>query len=193
MSMRPLDPNSPFALPQDGFGIGTTQFGLPAPKKKGGMFANADWGQAIQAALNGYLAAGGNPAGQMNLRQMFEERQRKQQQAMQEQQYQRERGDKRDDFVFEQDYKAQHPEDDLAQMMRSAGIDPASPAGQQMYQQAVQNKVNPFTQMRVQNPDGSETLQFMRPPTVPTAPVGKLTPFVEGGPTQPASGGFLGS
>jgi hypothetical protein len=167
-------------------------FNMPAPK---GMFGGGGdkWKQALLAAAAGFMSrrspqvAGNLIGGLMDAEQL------KQRQALAEQQYQRERTDKRDDFIFEQDYRAQHQEpDEFTQLMQRAQIDPASEQGQALYLQFLQNKANPFTQMRVQNPDGSESLQFMRPPMAPTAPVGNLRPLGAGGAGAQPPRNFLG-
>lgn len=176
----------------------TTPINMPKPKPQGGMFGGGEGkfgiGQALIAALNGYLAGTGNPVGMQNMQMMqhMAEERRRHQQDLED--YARKRTDDRSDFTFEQDYKAAHQApDDFTQMMRAAGVDPDSEQGKALYLQAVQNKANPFTKMTVQNPDGSETMQFMRPPAPPrifqTLPPGAV-PINEGGPTPQASGGF---
>jgi hypothetical protein len=167
--------------------IFTQQFTQPPKQKSGGMFGNNGVGRAIAGMIGDFLLqrAGMQP---IYMPSVMQQRQA----AMEDARYGRERQDKRDDFTFEQDYRAQHQApDDFTQMMMAAGIDPNSEQGKALYLQAVQNKANPFTQMRVQNPDGSETLQFMRPPMAPPGPVGKLTPLGAGGPGLGGPGGFL--
>jgi hypothetical protein len=81
---------------------------LEAPKmKKRGMFGGVSIDPA--AGLAGFLAGLGNPAGQMALQAIHQRRMMEQQQALAAQQYAQDRQDKRDDFLFEQDYRAQHP------------------------------------------------------------------------------------
>jgi hypothetical protein len=83
---------------------------LPTKFSKGGMFGSGySFGQALSDGLNGYLAGMGNPVGQANIAAIHQRRMMEQQQALAAQQYARERQDKRDDFTFEQDYRAQHP------------------------------------------------------------------------------------
>jgi hypothetical protein len=165
---------------------------LPQMKPKGGMFGGGDWKSALAAALAGFSAGGGNPAGQMALQMLHQRLGQKRE----DQQYERRQADQWNMWQRQQEYQQQHQgPDPLAQMMQQAGIDPASPQGRQMYQQALQNKVNPFVAVTRQNPDGSEVREFMRPPQVPTAPVGGLTPIddEEGGPRPLGVGGFPGS
>lgn len=180
----------PFAVPEIS-GIAPTQLNIPAPKKKGGMFGGGGMNPVLATVLGGlgdYLLqrSGMQP---IYAPQMLMKRKQK----SEEEQYQRQRQDGMQDWIAKQKWEQENRgPDPLAQMMMQAGIDPASPQGRQMYQQALQNKVNPFTQMRVQNPDGSETLNFVRPPSVPTAPVGGLIPIddEDGGPRPLGVGGF---
>lgn len=136
----------PFAIAPMSFGLGPN-ITMPPPKPKSGMFANADWGNAIAAALNGYLAAGGNQAGLQGLQQLHQQRLLKQQQALQEEQYARERQDKRDDFTFEQDYKALHPTaaqpTEYERMLAAAGFQPGTPEYLKHVQNYVSMRENP--------------------------------------------------
>lgn len=170
--------------------VWSEQFPQPStpPKPRGGMFGGGgSWQNALLAAVAGLMARHNPMAAQMIVGQLKSGLDAKRE----DQQYQRQRQDKRDDFTFEQDYRAQHQApDDFTQLMQSAGVDPQSEQGRGLYMQYLQNKANPFTQMRVQNPDGSESLQFMRPPSVPAAPVGQLQPYNPGGPVPQAPGGF---
>lgn len=81
--------------------------GFTAPQASGGMFGGGKLGigQAIVAALNGYLAGMGNPAGLANMRMLQEAAQ-----------YKRDRADKAaerqqnfDDQIALYDYKLAHP------------------------------------------------------------------------------------
>lgn len=161
-----------------------------APEKKQGrgMFAEGGTGRAIAGMIGDFLLqnAGMKPVYQPTMLE-------KQKLAQQEAQYQRQRQDQNTDWLAHQEYEAAHrPPDELTRLMQAAGIDPSSEQAKAMFLGAAQNKANPFTQMRVQNPDGSETLQFMRPPMAPAAPVGKLTPLGAGGPGLDGPGGFPG-
>ncbi len=197
MSMVPMDPNNPFGVPEQPMTVGgLPQFQLPAPKKKkGGMFGGADWGSAVQAAMNGWLAAGGNQAGMMGLQQMHQQRQLKQRQEIEAQQYQQERNDKRDDFVFEQDYRAQHPgpiNNDTVNDYQFV----LQQRGQQAADEWLQNNVidRPVV---VQGPNGPVAYrpsqlgggQSNRPPLG----IEIDDPRRQGGPAPQAPGGFLGS
>jgi hypothetical protein len=186
---------NPYGIPQPDFSgvqpLAPQQppINIAVPKvNRGGMFANADWGSAISAALNGYLAAGGNQAGVLGLQQLHQQRMLQQKQAQQDADYQRQRQDKRDDFTFEQDYKAAHPgpvnNDTVADYNFWKSVLPPD-----QFQQYVQNKVNPPIMQYV---PGIGLIQTRGGESAapPTSPVGKLTP-INGGPTQPASGNFL--
>lgn len=180
--------------------MNTGQFGLPqldvpqpAAPKKGGMFGagKADIGQAIQAALYGALAARGNPAGMMGLQML----QQKRQQALEGQRYQQRREDSFQDAIRLAAWKqANQGPDDLTIMMQQVGIDPNSEQGQAFRLQALQNKINPFVAITQQNPDGSESRQFIRPPMMGQGmpPIGTEVddPRKQGGPTLGGSGGF---
>ena len=183
---------NPYGIPQPDFsGVQSLApqqapitIGSPKPKR-GGMFGNADWASAISAALNGYLAAGGNPAGMAGLQQLHQQKMLEQQQALEAQQYARERQDKRDDFTFEQQYKADHPtpvNNDTVADYRFITQTLGPEAGKQF----LQSKSNPI----VMTPYGPMPYSSVAAPQAPIKPVGTLTPIDDGGPTPPASGGF---
>jgi hypothetical protein len=193
---------NPFGLPQPDFGgvsplsgqpdylsLATTP--MPQAKPKGGMFGGgSNIGTAIAAALNGYLAAGGNQAGVLGLQQLHQQRLLQQKQVLDEQQYAREQADKRSNFTFEQDYKAQHPGpvnndtvNDYQFILQTLGPDKA--------REFLETKANPPQFMQV---PGLGIVQIPRAGTPsaaqPSSPVGTLRPYTPGGPTQPASGNF---
>lgn len=88
---------NPFAVPIEGVGINPTQFNLPTPKPKGGMFGGGgkmDWGGLLQALLGGASASMGSPVGQMSLQMM----QQRMGQKREEEQYQRQRSDGMQDY-----------------------------------------------------------------------------------------------
>jgi hypothetical protein len=185
---------NPYGIPQPDFSgvqpLAPQQppINIAVPKvNRGGMFANADWGSAISAALNGYLAAGGNPAGIAGLQQLHQQKMLEQRQAQEQQQYARERQDKRDDFTFEQDYKAAHPGpinndtvNDYQFILQQLGPEAATTF--------LKTKTNPI----VMTPYGPMPYSSVAAPQAPTKPVGPLTPIDDGGPTPTASGGFPG-
>jgi hypothetical protein len=169
----------------------TQQFTMPPPQPQGGMFGNGKFGigQALVAALNGYLAGTGNPVGMANIQMMQQMALRKQQRQQELDDYNRKRADDRSDFTFEQDYKAAHPahvnNDTVADYNFWKSVLPPD-----QFQQYVANKVNPPQLMEVPGV-GIVSVPRMAPQQgVPSAPVGKLTPLGAGGPTPSASGGF---
>jgi hypothetical protein len=195
---------NPFGLPQPDFGgvsplsgqpdyLGLATTPMPQAKPKGGMFGGgSNIGTAIAAALNGYLAAGGNQAGVLGLQQLHQQRLLQQKQALDEQQYAREQADKRSNFTFEQDYKAQHPTagapGEFEQSLIESGIQPGTP----QWTQAMKTRVNNILDPAVMTPQGlmlrSQVVGAMQPQTAP--PGVTFTPLDDGGPTQPASGNF---
>jgi hypothetical protein len=163
-----------------------TGFTMPTPKPRGGMFGGATID--IGGFLPGFLAGLGVPGGAQSLQAYQQKMLERQRLAQAEAQYQRERQDKRDDFTFEQDYKAAHPgpinNDTVADYNFWKSVLPPD-----QFQQYVQNKVNPPIMQYV---PGIGLIQTRGGESAapPTSPVGKLTP-INGGPTQPASGNFL--
>ena len=75
------------------------------PKAKGGMFAGADWGSALQALIGGALASRGNPGGAFMLQMLNQKRQA----AMEAQSHQQEREEGFQDFVRKEAYRAANP------------------------------------------------------------------------------------
>lgn len=106
---------APLSFPQ-AQPLGSMQGGMQAPNipqiKPGGMFGGGgNLGSILAAALAGYTASS-NPGPQQAL---FAAMAQKRKQAEEDQQYQRDRQDKRSDFTFEQDYKAAHDVPDIQQ------------------------------------------------------------------------------
>lgn len=200
--MQPRGPGTipkdfePFGLPQMPT-VDAGQIEMPQPKRKGGMFGagKGNFGEIISAALNGYLAARGNPVGMAGL-QMLHQRRRDDREL---QLHQKQREEQFEDFVRREAWQlANKPqnEDEFTAMMRRAGVDPNSAEGQAAYQTAFQNKINPFVSVVQQNPDGSETRNWMRPPMMGFGQpaIGSVVedPRKAGGPMPSASGGFPG-
>ena len=155
----------------------------------GGMFGGgSNLQNALMAAVAGFMARrnSGQAQSMMNLMTQKQVLNRQAQLAM-----------LRDNLDFQRQaamyqYQLQNPNDPLSQHMRLAGMDLHGPAAQAMYGMAANNEANPFTALDVTGPDGGTQRQYVRPPMAPQGPVGKLTPLGAGGPTPPASGGFLG-
>lgn len=156
--------------------------------KRGGMFGGKSGGigEMIAAAINGYLAAGGNPAGQYGLQMLNQRRMMAQRQQQEDQQYQQQREDKFNDWRQQYDYQLSHEkpvnndtENDYNYILKTLGKDAAD--------QFLRTKTNPI----VMTPMGPMPYSAVNP-SAPQAPVGKLTPINEGGPGQAAPGGFPG-
>lgn len=169
------------------------QFTMPTPQL-GGMFGGGSRLQnALMAAAAGYMARR-NPGQSQSMMGILQEKQSLNRQAQlamlrDNLEFQRQMELARQAAILKQLY----PDDALSQHIRLSGKPLDSPEAQALYGQAAQNEANPFQALDVTNPDGSQTRTYTRAPMLPAAPVGKLTPLGAGGPTQPASGGFLGS
>jgi hypothetical protein len=118
---------------------------------------------------------------------LLQQKRLQQQQQIEEQRYERERQDRRADFTFEQDYRTQHPlppqPTEYERALAAAGIAPGSPEYTQHMKSYVDVKENPPRFMEVPG------VGLIQVPTVPSAPIGKLTPLRAGGPTS-GSGSF---
>lgn len=165
--------------------------GMIIPQKAGMFGGKFGIGQAIVAALNGYLAGSPGPGQQVGLQniQMLAAQHQRQLEHQQElANYDRQRGDTNADWQSHYNYELAHPKDtagsEYERLLSAAGIAPGTPA----YQQHVTAKVNQLENPMVMTPYGPMPYSQVNPPA-PTAPVGKLTP-IDGGPTQGGSGGF---
>lgn len=180
----PSDRQNPFGIPQlpeSDFG---PQIQMPQAKPRAGMFGSgkANIGEILSAAISGYLAAGGNPAGQMGLQALHQRRQLAQQQELASQQ----RENDFQDFIRKESWKLANP----------GAVNNDTVAD---YNFRVQTLGKPAADEWLRNPPqfmnipGVGIVQMPRmggPQAAPTAPVGKLTPLDEGGPMPSASGGF---
>jgi hypothetical protein len=179
-----LQQSSPETLPQQPM----PQLPQVPQQRQGGMFGNKfGIGQAIVAALNGYLAGTGNPVGMQNMQMMAAMRQRQMERQQEMEDYNRKRADQNSDWQSRYQYETDHPKP--ANNDTTADYDfwkRTLPPEQ--FQQWLENKINPPQYMNV---PGVGLVQVPRQsaPTTPTAPVGKLT-LINGGPTPGASGGF---
>lgn len=123
------------------------QFNIPAPKKRGGMFGNADWGSAVAAALGGFAAGMGNPAGAHALQALHSQRMMRQRAEAEEQQYQRQRTDGMSDWVAREQWKLQNDQPDYGEFERAliaSGVQPGTPQWQQMMQRRRDNMLDPI-------------------------------------------------
>jgi hypothetical protein len=164
-------------------------FTQPAPAKKGGMFGGNKFGigQAIVAALNGYLAGTGNPVGMQNMQMMAAMRQRQMERQQGLEDYNRKRADENSDWQSHYQYELDHPKpinNDTALITSWKQTLPP-----EQFQTWLQNKIDPPQYMNV---PGVGLVQVPRqaPSQVPDKPVGKLTPLGAGGPSPGGSGGF---
>ena len=163
---------------------------MPAPQpKKGGMFGagKGNIGEAIAAALAGFTAARGNPAGAFALQMLNQRRQSRDEQA----QYQSQRQDKLADYAEMQKIQAQygappapHYFEDNSGNQWAIGPD-GTP--KMVHKDDLPFKLVPNGMGGVVPVD---LRALMAGQGAPTAPVGQLTPIEEGGPTLGGSGGF---
>jgi hypothetical protein len=114
---------------------------MPQMPKRGGMFGGDGKfgvGQAIVAALNGYLASQGNPVGIANMQMMQEAAQAKREEA----QYEQRRQQMLNDQISLYDYKAAHPEapqpTEFERLLLARGFAPGSPE----YNKALDSYIN---------------------------------------------------
>jgi hypothetical protein len=154
--------------------------------KKAGMFGagKPDWGQALIAGLNGYLAARGNPVGMAGLQQMMQQRQ----QAAEQAQYGQRREDEFQDWVRKQAYQSANPSPVNNDTVADYNFWKQTLPPEQ-FNQWLENKINPPQLMNIPGV-GVVSVPRQGGGQAPAAPVGKLTPIEEGGPMPQASGGF---
>jgi hypothetical protein len=162
--------------------------------KRGGMFGGKGQqiGEAISAALNGYLAAGGNPAGIAGLQQLHRQRMYQQEQATREQEYQRRHEDTLADYATKAKIDAQYGsphywEDNTGNLMA------IGPDGQphQIYKDPNPWKLVPNGMGGVVPVNMQALMGGGQPEILQTLPEG-AKPLDEGGAGGNASGGFPG-
>lgn len=185
-------------LPQGGMAPGMQpqmpqQGGFAQPDmspQPGGMFGAgniAPWKAALAAGLAGFVARR-NPETYQGVMGMMQARQQHQAQ-MQQLQFQQNAEMQRQLAVAKAtaQLRLMYPDSDFAQQLFQSGLHPGTPEWTQAMQTRTNNELDPA----VLTPQGmmlrSQITAAMQPPS---APVGKLTPIDDGGPTQPASGGF---
>jgi alpha-beta hydrolase superfamily lysophospholipase len=178
MTMLPL-PDDPFA----GVVPHGLQFDLPKTKK--GMFGGGNLRDALMAAAAGFMARR-SPQVANNL---FDSLQRKQILADQEAQYQRRRQDSLTDYEakqqIDQQYPTPHQPGEFEQVLMASGVMPGTPEWTNAMKRKAELSLNPI----VMTPYGPMPYSTVAG-AMPTAPVGKLTPIDDGGPTAPPSATF---
>jgi hypothetical protein len=169
------------------------ELNIPAPKKRGGMFGNADWGSALAAALGGFAAGMGNPAGAQALQALHGQRMMKQRAEAEEQQYQRQRMDGLEDYEAKlgiaQRFKG--PDYDAFQTrLIESGVQPGSPEWVNAHKRKSELDLNPmvmtaFGPMPYSAVVGAQQPQQGLPQTLSDD---DFAP--QGGPSPLGSGGF---
>jgi hypothetical protein len=157
----------------------------PKVKPKGGMFGGRKVGDLISNFILNYAAANGNPGAAATIAQMHQNKMFDRREQYEEQQYQRQRMDGRDDFLWKQDHTAPQPTE-LERLIQAAGIAPGSDEYASFAKKMLDVKTNPM----VMTPYGPMPYSAVNPQQ-PVKPVGKITP-IDGGPASQAPGGFLG-
>lgn len=173
-----LDANLPtpqvdYAAPSTPIDVSKAQVRHPGFFKHGGLGEKILHGVG-EFALQ-YQASNGDPGALMTLRGRMEQQaeQRRMLQAV------RQRQTERDEWMWREQYKREHPDDQFSQYLTQAGIDPNSPEGQAMYRQRAETMATPPT-VAVDGFDaqGRQTKTFMprsgfsrpaAPPSGPTA------------------------
>lgn len=134
---------------------------------------------AAQAAIDGDLIGGAKIAGSIGADR------RELQQKMQLAQQQRLQG--LEDWKWKEQYKAANPgpaDDVFTQSLQAAGIDPASPEGQNLYRSRVTNMADPVVSIPLPGGQVYTGPRSQLPSALgqaPTRPIGKLTPLAGGG------------
>lgn len=153
------------------------------PKHKGGMFGKPDWVSAIAAGLGALSAARGNRAGEIGL-QMLNQRLG---QKREDEQYQQRRADAFEDWKAQQSWKLQNPEPINNDTVNDWNFYKQSLSPEE-FETWKQNRINP---PQIMNVPGVGIVSVPRMGgQAPQAPVGKLTPIDEGGPSPLGSGHF---
>lgn len=151
-----------------------------------GMFANADWKSALQAAFAGYMSRQ-NPQVANSL---FGNLQQAQDAKRQESQYQRRRQDDNSDWQQHYDYEAQNPKPgqpgEFERALIASGVAPGTPEWVQAMKRRTDNMLDPIVMTPYGPVTRSQALGGGQ-----AAPQGvTFTPIDEGGPAPQAPGGF---
>lgn len=130
--------------------------------KKPGFFEDNGLGERLlkgfgEFALR-YSASQGDPYALMVFRNRYEQ----QQAGVRAQEDARRRQQEREEWMWREDYKRSHPDDQFTQYMQAAGIDPRSSQGQAFYRQRAESMAAP-PMMAIDgfDPQGNPTKTFM--------------------------------
>lgn len=129
--------------------------------RKPGFFQHGGLGEKLlkgfgEFALR-YSASQGDPYAMMVFRQRYEQ----QQAGVRAQEDARRRQQERDEWIWREDYKRTHPDDQFTQYMQAAGIDPRSQQGQALYRQRAESiAAPPLMAVDGYDPQGNQTKTF---------------------------------
>jgi hypothetical protein len=164
------------------------------PTKTGGMFGGGKFGigQAIVAALNGYLAGRGNPVGLQNMKMMAAIRQRQLERQQSLEDYNRKRSDDNTDYVAHLQQQAQYNPKEPHYFQDNSGNEMAiGPDGQPT---VVYKDPNPWrlvpNGMGGVIPVNMDALMRGGSPGMPAPGMVVPDPRRQGGPSPSGSGGF---
>ena len=182
--------------------------GMPQMRQSGGMFAEGGVGRGIAGSIGDYLLQ------MAHAQPIFAPMQRyKQQAALEQQMYEaRQQSELQRNMAMYQ-FQMQNPNDENSIMARQAGYTPGTPGYQGLMAAGLQSRFNPQVGYQVDDGMGGHTMQWrptnpnmvLPPPDwngtdplpqsggggiTPLAPVGKLKPYAQGGPTQLGSATF---
>ncbi|MEH3099819.1 hypothetical protein [Sphingomonas adhaesiva] len=111
--------------------------------KKPGFFQHGGLGEKLLKGFGEwglrYSASQGDPYALMVMRYRFEQ----QQAPIRAQEEARRRQQEREEWMWREDYKRSHPDDQFTQYMQAAGIDPRSQQGQALYRQRAESMATP--------------------------------------------------
>jgi hypothetical protein len=194
MTFAPIDPNSP------GFNLGDAAPRMASvevpgnPARKGGMFGGGGKGDFLKKFAMYYGAAQGNPLGLA----MMQMQQQKQQREQDQEDYQRKLGDQKSTWLWQKQWERDNPNPINNDTVNDYNFR-VQTLGKQAADDWLKTQSDPIVNVTL---PGNRFYSGPRSglaaalggaggaPAAPTSPVGKLTPIDDGGPTQPASGGF---
>jgi hypothetical protein len=210
---------NPYGMPQPDFGspLAPSMAPIPSvmdaasmPVKRGGMFGGNNIGMALSAALNGYLAAGGNRAGIEGLQALHQQRLYQQQQAAEDARAEANRAATLQNEMslaqFKQKLDPTSGMGEFEKALFESGVQPGTPAWVQAMKTRTSNLLDPVVMFQGSpylrsSLTGGGGQQAPAPGTIdggyrfkggnPADP-SSWEPVSQGGPTPQASGGFPG-